>query len=165
MATILVIDDSQSILHGVERALSRSGHTVLTSDSGGKAIPMLGKTRVDLVITDMYMPGGDGVQVIQHARRSAPGVAVLAMSGRPPEANLFPIARALGAIGTLQKPFGVKQLLHAVALALNQDPAGPEYLWAHDNSFGALLEDDPPAEGEAPREQPAETGAHTLTKS
>jgi len=115
MAAILVIDDSVAILEWMQEVLSKAGHHVVLASNGRHGIVSLRKMPIDLVITDIYMPEKDGVEIIQYARRAAPQVKLVAMSSRPPEHNLFKTAMALGAVGTLQKPFSEEQLLKAVA--------------------------------------------------
>ena len=118
MATILVIDDSASVLEWMQEVLSKAGHRVLVSSNGTHGIMTLRKTPIDLVITDIYMPEQDGLEVIQHARRAASQIKVVVMSTRPLEHDLFRAATALGAVATLRKPFSQEQLLAVVATAL-----------------------------------------------
>jgi DNA-binding response OmpR family regulator len=118
MAKILVIDDSVSVLEHLKVVLSDAGHEVATADSGGGGLERLWQESVDLVITDMYMPGEDGVDVIRQTRILFPGIKLIAMSSRTSELNLFSVAKALGAAATLQKPFKPEELIQAVNAAL-----------------------------------------------
>lgn len=118
MAKILVIDDSVSVLELVASILREAGHEVITTDSGRKGVSLLDSGAPDLVITDIYMPGLDGLEVIRAARRLRPGQRVLAMSVVTGARGLLEIARALGAAGTLVKPFAVGELLEAVDACL-----------------------------------------------
>lgn len=61
MAKILVIDDSESVLAFMESVLRRESHEVLSTLSGAEALQILRKERVDLVITDSYLPPPDGL--------------------------------------------------------------------------------------------------------
>lgn len=133
MSEILVIDDSASVLTLMEQLLTAAGHRVTTAPSGTEGIPLLASKAFDLVITDMYMPERDGMEVMFQARRIAPAVPLIAMSSKPGNMNLFSVARALGAVSTLQKPFDGDQLMTAVSAALNarsrnntDTPATPE---------------------------------------
>lgn len=119
MAEILVIDDSASVLTLMEQLLTAAGHRVTTAPSGAQGIPLLASKPFDLVITDMYMPERDGMEVMFQARRIAPAVPLIAMSSKPGTLNLFSVAKALGALSTLQKPFDGDQLMTAVNDALN----------------------------------------------
>jgi DNA-binding response OmpR family regulator len=124
MARILVIDDSPSVLEWILEALTHAGHDVVTASSGRGGVLSLRTAPVDLIITDIYMPEPDGLEVICQARRWAPEAKLIAMSSRPPERNLFAVASALGAMRALQKPFSSGQLLEAVAGSLREPRVG-----------------------------------------
>jgi DNA-binding NtrC family response regulator len=115
MARILVIDDAVSILDWLASVLLRAGHEVLIAENPNKGLKRLRETAVDLVITDIYMPDTDGLEVIQQARKLAPGIKIIAMSTRPPGRNMFAAARALGAVHALRKPFTEEKLLEVVS--------------------------------------------------
>lgn len=119
MATILLLDDSRSVLEVASSFLSQSGHRVITCRSGKDAIERLDS--VDLLITDIYMPDEDGLEVIGKVRKLRPDLPILAMSGAAGERNLLQVARHLGARITLHKPFSKDELLAAVAAALSHD--------------------------------------------
>jgi DNA-binding NtrC family response regulator len=125
MATILAIDDSVSVLAWLENGLSSAGHRVITCSDGRQGEKLLREAPVDLIITDIYMPERDGLEVIQHARKSAPAVKVIAMSGARPELDMLPAARVLGAARTLKKPFTLEQLVEAVNEALGLVTCSP----------------------------------------
>ena len=83
---------------------------------------------MDVIITDIYMPERDGLEVIQYARRLAPGVKVIAISGAAPELDMLAAARVLGATRTLKKPFSLDQLLETITdvLGLPKGLPSPE---------------------------------------
>lgn len=114
-----MIDDSALVVRWIERALCGAGHEVLGLQCGRKVLETLEHTSVDLLITDIYMPGLDGLEIIQRVRTLSPGTRVIAISARAPERNMFAVARFLGATETLQKPFHQEQLLQAVQRALS----------------------------------------------
>jgi DNA-binding NtrC family response regulator len=122
MSNILVIDDSLSILAFVSQELAATGHTVITAANGKEGLDRLRESQVDLVITDMYMPEGDGIEVIREARKTCPGSGVVVMSGRRGDLNMFAVAKSLGVFATLQKPFTREQLLEQVTACLNRQP-------------------------------------------
>lgn len=119
MATILLLDDSRSVLELASAFLSQSDHRVITCRSGKDAIARLDS--VDLLVTDIYMPDEDGLEVIRKVRRLRPDLPILAMSGAAGDRNLLQVARHLGARLTLHKPFSKDDLLSAVAAALLRD--------------------------------------------
>jgi DNA-binding NtrC family response regulator len=118
MANILVIDDSQSVLALMERILAGAGHQVTACLSAKQAMKLAAVTPVDLIITDLYMPDKDGLEVIAEARKVCPKVPVLAVSSVGGAKNMLHTAKHLGAANTLEKPFSKEQLLQAVAAAM-----------------------------------------------
>ena len=125
MAKVLVIDDSVSTLDLIEIILTRAGHTVVVLDSGKRGEALLARESLDLVITDVYMPDMDGLEVLRAVRRMHPGLPVIAMSSLTGKYDMLTVARALGATQTLRKPFSVSQLLEAVdACRPAGEPAG-----------------------------------------
>lgn len=114
MAKILVIDDSKVALRYIGRMLRSQAHEAFTADSGEEALALLKREEVDLIITDIYMPPPDGLDVLRQARTWRVKIPFIAMSGRPAPLNLFVAARALGAQLTLQKPFSAEQFQAAV---------------------------------------------------
>jgi CheY-like chemotaxis protein len=117
MATILVIDDSPTILATTAHILEQSGYRVITSCDGKTAIESLRTAPVDVIVTDIYMPGNDGLEVLRDVRRIAPQIPVVAMSGVTGKGCMLHIAKYLGACASLAKPFSPAQLLEAVAAA------------------------------------------------
>ena len=84
------------------------------------------RTSVDLIVTDIYMPDKDGLEVIAEARRVCPGVPVIAVSSFTGARDMLRTAKLLGAICTLQKPFTDQNLLQAVSQALATTSLAPQ---------------------------------------
>lgn len=124
MAKILVIDDSPSMLALVELILREDGHEVLSSLSAIEAMKLAVEMPADLIITDLYMPEKDGLEILQEARRALPRVPVIAISGAERRKDMLSAARILGAGCTLRKPFSKEQLLRAVATVMEQPDGG-----------------------------------------
>jgi DNA-binding NtrC family response regulator len=117
MATILVIDDDVGMRVIVEQLLKAAGHKVILAGDGSEGIRRCRTEPADLVITDIFMPGQDGVQTIMQFRNLFPQVPVIAMSGIS-EGEMLAVAQTLGAVALLKKPFDHDQLLNAVEKAL-----------------------------------------------
>jgi DNA-binding response OmpR family regulator len=84
MCNVLVIDDERVILGLVEQVLKRMDYKVETAENGSIGIDKFDTGNFDLVITDICMPGTDGIQVVDHIRRSRRnGTPVIGMSGTP----------------------------------------------------------------------------------
>ncbi len=124
--SILLVDDDEVLRMVQGHFLRRFGYRVDAAADGVGAIRHLDAQPADLVITDMVMPGTDGVQLIQHLRRNHPAVKIVAISGGGPMAPelLTDIARVLGADATLMKPFTLIALLKTVRAVMVPPRAG-----------------------------------------
>src|SRR6266850_33233 len=123
MARILVIDDESAVRESLRHALASIGHEVVLAADGVEGMAALGKMAADLVITDLYMPNQDGVETIVEMRKSYPSIPVIAISGNAEAGNMLSVAKKLGVVGVLQKPFQVSELRSSVEAALK--PTGP----------------------------------------
>lgn len=121
---ILVIDDDPAFLRMVARMLADTGHQCLTFDDAKKGLASLDHAAVNLIITDILMPGMEGIELILNLRATLPDLPIIAMSGggRFDSLEVLHLARRLGAFMILPKPFTRADLLGAVAQALG--PAG-----------------------------------------
>jgi CheY-like chemotaxis protein len=115
MASILVIDDNEPVRGFLRAALEAHGHTVIEAGQGRMAVQLLRDSPIDLVLTDIYMPDCDGLEVIMTLRREFPSIKIVAMSGGSGDRNLLVVARQLGAHDVLEKPIKVEDLLQSVA--------------------------------------------------
>lgn len=105
MCTVLVIDDEKSIADMLNRALTRFGFKVLIALDGREGIDLFDSSRVDVVVTDVLMPGIGGVAVVDHIRRSdRKAMPVIAMSGTPA------LLEESGFDVVLPKPFSIYEL-------------------------------------------------------
>jgi CheY-like chemotaxis protein len=118
MASILVIDDNEPVRGFLRAVLEGQGHTVVEAGQGRSAVQRLRTSPVDLVLTDIYMPDCDGLEVIMTLRRDFPSVRIVAMSGGSGDRNLLVVARQLGAREILEKPINVEELVRTVTAAL-----------------------------------------------
>ena len=82
MARILVIDDEADMRGLLEETLQSAGHEVSLAADGEEGMKRFRARPADLVITDLYMPGQEGLETIMQLRREFPSVAIMAMSGR-----------------------------------------------------------------------------------
>ena len=120
MASILVIDDQEPIRRIVRRALENERHAVLDASDGELGMQILERETVDVVITDIFMPGLDGIQTLREIRRRFPAVRVIAMSGGDSTGllDLRKDAELLGAVKSLQKPFTAREIVDVVRAVL-----------------------------------------------
>ncbi len=116
MANILLADDNVDLLEMQSAVLCEAGHSVATAVSGSEALRQLRSREFDLVITDIVMPDGDGIETIVYLRKSHPQTRIIATSGggRISAESYLPVAAKLGASVTLAKPVTATQLLAVV---------------------------------------------------
>jgi CheY-like chemotaxis protein len=125
-ATILVVEDDPATREVTRRLLQRHGFRILEAEHGGAALVVLGSgdTPVDLVLTDVMMPGMSGVDLAARIGERWPDLPVLLMSGYS-DAEI----RAKGALGRqrslIEKPFTASGLLKAVDAAFTATSAAP----------------------------------------
>jgi two-component system response regulator FlrC len=114
MARILVADDEEGVRSFLAEALERDGHTVLTAADGVQAAQLLDKEGVDLVLTDLKMPGLDGMALLQKIRAEQPEVEVVMLTAHGSIENAVAAMKA-GAFDYLEKPVGSPAELRLVA--------------------------------------------------
>jgi len=126
MMEVLVVDDDALMRGMLAEWLAEAGYRVREAENGTKALQMLRIRPADLLISDMDMPGRDGAQTIDEARRMLPGLTVIAISGgaRDERQNWKAKALKLGAAKALGKPFERRDLLAAVKELMPQDKSG-----------------------------------------
>jgi CheY-like chemotaxis protein len=121
MASILIMDDDQAVRTMMRRALERAGHRVSEAQDGAEGMKLYRDAPVDLVITDLYMPGQDGIETIQQLRDEFPRSRIIAMSGGASVAAEGPLrdAEMFGADATIAKPFTMQRLTDVVTDVLS----------------------------------------------
>jgi DNA-binding response OmpR family regulator len=126
MAKLLVIDDEEDIRNVLETVLERAGYEVDVAANANEGLELLRANGADLVITDVIMPGRDGVETVYDIRMEFPNTRIIVISGG---GNVAPMeyeptaimttaylasASAAGADVTLTKPFERDELLAAI---------------------------------------------------
>lgn len=118
MAHILLADDDQATRDLVKRALVSDGHTVDLTQDGAEALATLAaQDGFDVLVSDVHMPGLDGIALARRAIESRPGLKLLLMSGFAEELER---AQALASpnLGVIMKPFTLEQVRAAVRALL-----------------------------------------------
>jgi len=115
--TVLLVEDEPMVRSVAERALTRHGYKVVTADNGEDALEVLrsGET-IDLLITDVVMPGMDGPSMVREARKTWPDLKILFMSGYAEEQLRKSID--IENVNFLPKPFSVTELAEAARRAV-----------------------------------------------
>lgn len=122
MARILVIDDDDDLRGMIVTALRVAGHLVAQASSGREGTRLFHSEPTDLVITDIVMPGQDGIETLMALRREYESLSIIAMSGLSRDSPLYlQIAARLGARRTLAKPFSLEELLRLTNEVLTEE--------------------------------------------
>ena len=111
--TVLVIDDDAHIRSSIGKFLIARGHTVIEAADGEKGVEVVESQAVDIVITDVKMPGMDGLEVLRRVQSISPETEVIVITGVKEAENAFRALRE-GAFDFFNKPFKVEDLNAAI---------------------------------------------------
>ncbi|OEU65264.1 MAG: response regulator receiver protein [Desulfovibrio sp. S3730MH75] len=116
MPRILVVDDDPISRQILRAMLEKEGHTISEAEDGVKAINNYDKDRIDLVITDIFMPEKEGVQTVRELMKENPDVKIIAVSGGSSSANYDSLdwVKMFGVKHTFTKPFNSKEIIAAI---------------------------------------------------
>lgn len=122
--TILVVDDEPSVRTAMAGMLTKAGFAPVVARDGGEALLRLAECHgpVSLLVTDLMMPGMDGLELIPRIRQARPGIPIIAMTGLGDD-DVRTSARALGVDRILAKPFSNAALLWTVSELIESQPA------------------------------------------
>jgi two-component system, NtrC family, response regulator PilR len=124
ISSVLLVDDEPDILELLELALNKMGLEVDKAANVREALAKLASRRFDLCLTDMRLPDGDGLQVVQHIAKSNLDVPVAVITAHGNTENAVSALKA-GAFDYLSKPVSLEQLRALVKSALKLPQAGP----------------------------------------
>ena len=116
---VLVVDDESSIRDLLSKTLALAEYDVDLAPDGRTALERLRIIPYDLLITDLKMPGVDGLAVIREARRLKADIPVIIITGFSTEASAIEAVN-LGVAGYLTKPFRIPRVLAVAAKALGE---------------------------------------------
>ncbi len=122
MTRILVIDDDVLIRKLVAKTLARAGYEVAVAADGHEAERIYRSEPADMIITDLFMPEKEGMEIIRELRHDFPEVKIIAISGAGSlgTVDYLEMARMIGAGRTLAKPFAPEDLLATVVELLQE---------------------------------------------
>ncbi len=127
MARILLLEDNLLLRDMLAETLEKAGHTVQQGDDGQSAYDPELVASFDLMITDLFMPGVDGVDAILQARKAKPDLKIIAISGGGDYLthDFLPHTREFGARAILRKPFRMAEFCDTVHKVLSvPEPLG-----------------------------------------
>ena len=118
---VLIVDDDASIRLTLHTLFERAGYQVMLAQDGNEAVRLWRDHGGDLVITDLHMPGKDGIETIVELLSHTPGIRIIAMSGggQTKRLDLLGNATLLGAVLTIEKPFTIDEMMNVVTRALH----------------------------------------------
>ncbi len=119
MANVLVVDDERNYLFVLEDLLTDEGYNVLTASSGTEALEILRDQQIDAVLSDIKMPGMNGIELLERVFANDPGLPVILMTAFA-EVDQAVSAMKKGAIDHIQKPFDNDDIKRAVARAVEK---------------------------------------------
>jgi two-component system, NtrC family, nitrogen regulation response regulator NtrX len=115
MATILVVDDEPELRASVRAMLESYDYQVVEAGDSNGAVAALVESRPDLILTDIYMPGADGIELMTALLNWPEPIPVIAMSGgQIGTPDPLEMAKKLGAVGIIDKPFRISNLLEMI---------------------------------------------------
>ena len=117
MARILLAEDDNNLRPFLARSLENAGHEVLAFSDGEDALPALNVGEVDILISDLVMPGMNGIELARYAREKKPELPVIFITGFSAVA-MEALDAVDGVSKVLSKPFHLNSLVDAVQNAL-----------------------------------------------
>ncbi len=122
MPTILIVDDEPKIVQLARDYLERAGYAVVSAGDGGAALATVRSARPDLIVLDLGLPGGDGLDVTRHVRHES-NVPIIMLTARGEESDKI-VGLELGADDYMVKPFSPKELVARVRAVLRRAEGG-----------------------------------------
>lgn len=114
---VLIVDDEKAICASLEGILSDEGYEVSSANDGDQALKALEEDDPDLVLLDIWMPGRDGMEVLELIKKRSPGLPVIMISGHGTVETAVR-ATKLGAFDFIEKPLDMDKILLSVRNAL-----------------------------------------------
>jgi len=111
MTTVLLVDDDPGVRFALTEVLRDRGYRVISASSGAQALALL--VGVDVVVTDLSMPGMDGLELVSHIAAYAPRLPVILLTAHGSE-QLVRLASSRGARGCVSKPFDIDEIARVI---------------------------------------------------
>ena len=118
---IIIVDDEADVLDLCLRILETDGYRIDTASNGYEAIELAKKEHFDLLLTDIKLPGMNGLEIAQALKKSDPGIICVTMTGYS-TMDMVIEALKLGVDEFITKPFSPQELSLVVSKVLERDP-------------------------------------------
>jgi response regulator RpfG family c-di-GMP phosphodiesterase len=118
--TVLCVDDESNILSALKRTLRTAGYCVVTATDGAQALAQLAEVPIDIVISDMRMPGMDGAALLEQVQQRWPGIARLLLTGHSDMGATVAAINRGRIFRYLNKPWDEHELLGALGQAVER---------------------------------------------
>ncbi|MFQ5824798.1 MAG: sigma-54-dependent transcriptional regulator [bacterium] len=117
--SILIVDDEASVRESLEKVLSKAGYVTRTASSGYKAFALLSKETVDIVLSDLKMPDGDGIELLKNIKKKYADIEVILLTGY---GTIEAAVEAMkeGAYDFITKPFKKAVIISTVERAIER---------------------------------------------
>lgn len=121
---VLIVDDEEDMIWSLQKNLPNEDLKLIifTASSGEEALAILEKTKIDLVVTDIRMPGISGIDLLLAIRNSYPDIGVIVMTAFPSSESKAEVLEK-GGLHFIEKPFDIKELRESARKALGVDGA------------------------------------------
>lgn len=124
---VLIVEDNEAVRAQLAGALMSEGLTVYTASNGRKALQIMQTCRPKVLVTDLYMPEMEGLELIRLTRTMWSGLKIIAMSGGSQVCGSYlPEAARFGADATLSKPFKRAEFAGLVSEMIGEKPLSAE---------------------------------------
>ncbi|MEE9170537.1 MAG: sigma-54 dependent transcriptional regulator [bacterium] len=122
---VLIVDDTASVRTSLEKALSKAGYVTKSAGSGNEALKMLQKQSVDIVLSDLKMPDGDGLDLLRSIKMKNTGVEVILLTGFGTVDKAVEAMKE-GAYDFITKPFKKAVILSTIERAIDRQSLAQE---------------------------------------
>jgi CheY-like chemotaxis protein len=126
--SVLIVDDDAALRDTLRHMVASVGYRVECAEDARAAIESVGKHAPDIIITDIYMPAGDGFELLNWLRNHGMTIPVIAMSGSSSSSGDYDqlsVAEHLGAAAVIDKPFRQSKLVETIDRVLAKRGAPP----------------------------------------
>lgn len=137
-ASVLIVDDEPLVRQTLSEWMRRKNFRVIEADGGRQAMERIRKDEPDIVISDMVMPGMDGLQLLKEAKTIKADIPFLMISGYPSRSTALDIMK-YGASDYLAKPFTPEELARRVNRTLLQKSASSAFAPTQGVIMGTVL--------------------------